>query len=88
MIKGVNRQVLEIHDTGNQYFEKALLFVKPEYSTLSETRLRDAAQKAFGSCDKIPKCRGKKALGLILKVLSLIASAGTGALITFFAVNQ
>lgn len=88
MIKGVNRQVLEIHDTGNQYFEKALLFVKPEYATLSETRLRDAAQKAFGVCDKIPSCKRQKAAGLILKALSLFASAGTGALITFYLVNQ
>ena len=30
MVKGVNRQVLEIHETGCEYFEKALFFVKPE----------------------------------------------------------
>ena len=34
MIKGVNRQVLEIHDTGNQYFEKAKTYVNA-YSMLS-----------------------------------------------------
>lgn len=88
MIKGVNRQVLEIHDTGNKYFEKALLFVKPEYSTLNENRLRDAAQKAFGVCDSIPKCRKNKVFSVIFKVLSLVASAGTGAFITFFLLNQ
>ena len=88
MIKGVNRQVLEIHDTGNQYFEKALLFVKPEYSTLSESRLRDAAQKAFGICDGIPKCRKQKVAVILTKAISLIASAGTGALITFYLINQ
>lgn len=88
MIKGVNRQVLEIHDTGNQYFEKALLFVRPEYSTLSENRLRDAAQKAFGMCDKIPSCKSKKLLSVAVKAASLFASAGTGALITFYLVNQ
>ena len=26
MVKGVNRQVLEIHETGCEYFEKALFF--------------------------------------------------------------
>ena len=31
MVKGVNRQVLEIHETGCEYFEKALFFVKPEF---------------------------------------------------------
>ncbi len=88
MIKGVNRQVLEIHDTGSKYFEKAILFVKPEYSTLSEKRLRNAAQKTFAGCDKIPNCKRQKALGILLKALGLFASAGTGAVITFFLVNQ
>lgn len=88
MIKGVNRQVLEIHDTGNKYFEKALLFVNPEYSTLSESRLKAAAQKAFGMCDKIPDCKKQKILSVAVKAASLFASAGTGALITFYLVNQ
>lgn len=88
MIKGVNRQVLEIHDTGNRYFEKALLFVKPEYSTLSEKHLRAAAQKAFGGCDGIPQCRKQKVFGFALKTVSLIASALLGGLITFYFVNQ
>ena len=29
MIKGVNRQIIEVMDTGNQYFERALLVVRP-----------------------------------------------------------
>ena len=30
MIKGVNRQVVEVNDTGCDYFEKIMFFVKPE----------------------------------------------------------
>ena len=33
MIKGVNKQVLEINETQNGFFEKAIFFVKPEYTT-------------------------------------------------------
>ena len=29
MIKGVNRQIIEVLDTGNEYFERALLVVRP-----------------------------------------------------------
>ncbi|MBQ5910779.1 MAG: hypothetical protein IIW94_02060 [Clostridia bacterium] len=29
MVKGVNKQIIEINDTGNKYFEKVLLFVAP-----------------------------------------------------------
>ena len=32
MIKGVNKQVLEISETQNGFFEKAIFFVNPEYS--------------------------------------------------------
>ncbi len=31
MIKGVNKQVLEITNTENPYFERIVFFVKPEY---------------------------------------------------------
>lgn len=40
MIKGVNRQVLEIKDTGCEYFTQALFFVDPKFSTLPEKTLR------------------------------------------------
>ena len=31
MIKGINRQVIEVTETGNAYFERALLVVRPSY---------------------------------------------------------
>ena len=30
MIKGVNRKIVEINRTGNDYFEKAILFINPQ----------------------------------------------------------
>ncbi len=44
MIKGVNRQVVEVNDVGNEFFEKAILFVKPEYYGLGEGKLHERAQ--------------------------------------------
>lgn len=41
MIKGVNRQVIEITQTKCEYFEKVLFFVKPEYAATSEGTLRE-----------------------------------------------
>ena len=38
MIKGVNKQVLEISETQNGFFEKAIFFVKPEYSGMGEVK--------------------------------------------------
>lgn len=51
MIKGVNKQVLEIHDAQSSFFEKAIFFVKPEYSGMSEGRLRESAKRELeGTC--------------------------------------
>ncbi len=54
MIKGVNKQVLEINETQNGFFEKAIFFVKPEYSGMGEGRLRESARKEIESTGKPP----------------------------------
>ena len=32
MVKGVNKTVIEINETGSKYFERVVFFVSPEYS--------------------------------------------------------
>ena len=58
MLKGVNKQVLEIVETGNGFFEKAIFFVKPEYSGMSEGRLRESARKEIENVGKPPLPKG------------------------------
>lgn len=82
MIKGVNRQVLEIHDTGVDCFEKALLFVRPEYSTLSENKLRDKALKMLSDGKGVPRTKKASVKGIILRILGFFGAAGAGALVT------
>lgn len=36
MVKGVNKSVIEITDTGSKFFNKVILFVSPEYSNKSD----------------------------------------------------
>ena len=54
MIKGVNKQVLEICETQNGFFEKAIFFVKPEYSGMGEGRLKESAKKEIENAGKPP----------------------------------
>lgn len=54
MIKGVNKQVLEINETQNGFFEKAIFFVKPEYSGMGEGRLKESAKKEIEKAGKPP----------------------------------
>ena len=48
MIKGVNRQVVEVQETDCDYFERILFFVKPEYASLSEGKNRARAVVTVG----------------------------------------
>ena len=54
MIKGVNKQVLEINETQNGFFEKAIFFVKPEYSGMGEGRLKESARKEIETAGRPP----------------------------------
>ncbi len=46
VVKGVSKCVLELHDTGSDYFEKAIFFVKPEYSGEENSRLEARAAQS------------------------------------------
>ena len=43
MVKGVNKTVIEVNNTGSRLFEKIVFYVTPEYCNLSAKQLRKAA---------------------------------------------
>ena len=54
MIKGVNRQVVEVQETDCDYFEKIMFFVKPEYASLSEGKIRERAGLIASKAGSVP----------------------------------
>ena len=80
MIKGINRQVVEVKETGCEYFEKIMFFVKPEYAGISEGKIRDRAGIIAGNACNTPVTKMKtKTLSQALKiVLSLITGISIG----------
>jgi len=44
VIKGVNKQIIEISDTGNDSFERAILFVRPDSRGLGSEELERRAR--------------------------------------------
>lgn len=54
MVKGVNKTVIEVNNTGSKLFEKIVFYVTPEYSTLSAKQLRKAANN-FSFNYEMPK---------------------------------
>lgn len=47
MVKGVNRTVIEVHNTGSKYFEKIVFYVTPEYGNLSSKQLEQASAQVL-----------------------------------------
>ncbi len=89
MIKGINRQMIEIVDTGNPYFERALLVVQPGISRTDSEQLHREAQHLLqqtGSCSQLRRQRARRLWEkLWLSLLSALIGAGLALLIQFLA---
>ncbi len=78
MVKGVNKSVIEISETGNEMFEKVILYVAPEYCNASDKKLRDAAEELIedfeNTCEFTPvnKQNNAKKLGLLICAASAV----------------
>ena len=55
MIKGINKQILEVTNTESPYFEKIIFFVRPTSSSVSESKLQEEAEKLSQKIKKPPK---------------------------------
>lgn len=84
MVKGVNRQIIEINDTGNKYFERVLLFVSPAQSDTDEKDLYAQARHYVSSLSdeegrvslrKRHRAKSRKKLIIIASSLLGIAAA-------------
>lgn len=80
MIKGVNRQVVEVNETQCEYFEKIMFFVKPEYASISEGKIRERAGMIADSSTLPPPTKLKR--NRYFDVIKLVFSALCGAAIT------
>lgn len=49
MLRGTNRSIIEINETENKYFERILIFVKPEFGSLPDDRLKKEATRLVGT---------------------------------------
>ncbi len=76
MIKGINRQVVEITQTRCEYFERVLFFIKPEFSAVSEGDLRERANEIAQSATVPPAARLKKSRIRLALRMSGAAFAG------------
>jgi len=82
MLKGVNRQIIEIGDTGNIYFEKALLFVRPTFSDSHQSTLSREARELIGSAGGYTGLRMRRKEQRLKKAAFASVCGATGAAVT------
>ena len=63
MIKGINRQIIEIGETSNVYYERAWLLVRPEYAGLQQNALEKEAKSLLKDIDAPSSMKLKRNLG-------------------------
>ena len=84
MIKGVNRQIIEVADTGSEYFERAMLFISPGFSETERHVLEREAKKMLRKMEGPSKMRMRRKYWYL--VPRMAASAVVGAAVAVLAV--
>lgn len=87
MIKGVNRQIIEVTETGSIYYERALLVVRPEYASAQRALLEREARrmlKAVSAPSSIKKRRAVTFWLLRLGATAVVTSIMTLLIYTSF----
>lgn len=81
MVKGVNRLVLEIPQPESEYFEKIILFVKPEYVSENEGTLKARASDFLRAAISPPKPVSSPGRLRAVRLLKYVFCTGAGAAI-------
>lgn len=87
MLRGVNRQVVEVKQPENTCFEKVLFFVSPDHYGMSETALQTKMNDMLKKTTYTPtKTKSKKRIIIeIMKIAFsvLIGAVGSAVVILF-----
>jgi hypothetical protein len=79
MIKGINRQMIEVTHTGSPYFERAFLVVRANSSRPSEEMLQQMAKKVVQQADTYAGLRRQRLRLWAGRALWSVACAASGA---------
>lgn len=83
MIRGVNKHIIEISDTGNDCFERAILFVRADNVQKNDDQIKNRAAEYLAGLRLRPWFypRRKKLFLLLRLLAAALAGAGVTALL-------
>ena len=80
MIKGINHSIIEVNNTGNEYYERAILIIKPEYASVQHDILEKEARKILSEMSAPSSLKRNK--NTAKKIVLFISAAMLGAAVT------
>lgn len=83
MLRGVNRRIIEVNDIESPFFERAILFVRPDCEETAERRLHSRAVDWLAAASTPPAKAAKRKRRISRRALWLLlwlAAAGAAAL--------
>ena len=82
MIRGINRQVIEVNRTGSVYFERALLVVNPVFYDTGKAVLEREAKEVMERLGEPPAAAeaAEKKIHRVKRWAGFLAAGGLGAL--------
>lgn len=81
-MKGVNKHVVEINNPQNDYFEKAILYIRPEKLDVSPKKLSDEALQYLETLGYRRKIFPWAKMFIMLAIILIIGAVIFGILIT------
>ena len=89
MVKGVNKTVIEVNNTGSRYFEKIVFYVTPQYGNLNAKQLKRAASTFFFNFDNSTTRKNSKSFKNKRKITTIMLCAlfslsAIGCILWFF----
>lgn len=86
MVKGVSKCVIEVNNTQSEYFERAILFVRPEKQDTHDDIVNYQAIRYLNSLGAAKK-RSNAKRKIYMMILKLAVMGSAGALLAFILMN-
>lgn len=84
MVKGVNKTIIEINNTGSKYFDRVILFVNPSHSLVPRSRLEKRAQEIIRAAEPGKTKEKRKNRKKLIFLLPAVAAAAAAVLFIVF----
>lgn len=80
-MRGVNKLIVEIKDTENEYFDRAILFLKPDKVTVEQSELNLGAEKLLSAVRSGRNRRKKRWIWLTAACGAAVLAGGAVAVV-------